>query len=203
MSQQEKQMLLDFFKALADENRLTLIGLLNQQEYNVGQLAEMLKLKEPTVSHHLAKLREVGLVNLRSIGNQRRYILNDYTLKQWKNMVMNVENINQEADRSQPSTAWIDDLPLDEYDKKVIKDYTDYRRLKHIPVQQKKLQSVLRWIIMEFKPGVTYTEREVNAIITQYHEDYARLRRELIDFGYLRRERGGSKYWLTPENEIV
>jgi hypothetical protein len=116
-------------------------------------------------------------------------------------MVMNLENLNQEPDRSQSSTAWIDELPLDDYDRKVIKDYTENRRLKHIPVSQKKLQSVLRWIVMDFKPDEMYTEREVNTILTPYHEDYARLRRELVDFGYLRRERGGGKYWLTPHDE--
>ena len=34
-------------------------------------------------------------------------------------------------------------------------------------------------------------------------EDFAGLRRDLVDFGYMRRERAGSKYWLTPEDEVV
>ncbi len=201
MSQQKKQMLLNFFKALADENRLTMIGLLSEQEYNVGELAALLELKEPTVSHHLSKLREVGLVNLRSVGNQRRYKLNGASLKNWKAMVMEVENINYEPPHNQRDQSWIDDLPLSAYDKKIIKDYTIGQRLKHIPRQEKKLVSVLRWIVMEFKPDVLYTEREVNTLLTQYDEDYARLRRELVEFGFLRRERGGGKYWLTPEDE--
>jgi len=203
MSEQQKQTLLDFFKALADENRLTLIGLLNESEYNVGELAAILQLKEPTVSHHLSKLREVGLVNLRAVGNQRRYKLNDEALKRWKKQMMDLENINRELDYSQPDKSWIDALPLDDYDKKIIKDYTEGRRLKHIPAQEKKVMSVLRWIILDFEPDVRYAEHEVNGIIEQYHEDYARLRREMIDADMLRRERNGAAYWLTPAVEVT
>jgi hypothetical protein len=41
----------------------------------------------------------------------------------------------------------------------------------------------------------------VYAILLEVHSDYASLRRYLIDYGYMRRERGGSNYWLTPEHE--
>ncbi len=60
--------LLATFKALSDENRLKVAILLSQRKYNVGELAEALSLTAPTVSHHLAKLREVGLVNLEAVG---------------------------------------------------------------------------------------------------------------------------------------
>ena len=48
--------LLAFFKALADESRLRIVGLLAEREYSVQALAQALALKEPTVSHHLAVL---------------------------------------------------------------------------------------------------------------------------------------------------
>ena len=57
--------LLRLFKSLADESRLKIIGLLAADEHNVQDLAKLLKLKEPTVSHHLAILREAGLVQMR------------------------------------------------------------------------------------------------------------------------------------------
>ena len=53
--------LLGFLKAASDETRLKLICILSEREYNVGELAELLELKAPTVSHHLAKLHENGL----------------------------------------------------------------------------------------------------------------------------------------------
>ena len=55
--------LLAFFKALADANRLKIIGLLAQDEYPVEQIAEMLDLRPSTVSHHLSKLSKAGLVS--------------------------------------------------------------------------------------------------------------------------------------------
>ena len=45
------------------------------------------------------------------------------------------------------------------------------------------------------------SEKQVNGILTQYNEDYATLRRNLVEYGFMRRERGGGDYWLTPENE--
>ena len=54
--------LVTFFKALADKNRLKIVGLLAEKPYSVEELATLLGLKPPTVSHHLAKLVDVGLV---------------------------------------------------------------------------------------------------------------------------------------------
>ena len=91
----------------------------------------------------------------------------------------------------------------EDLDKKVLRDYTREGRLTKIPSKQKKLLAVLRWLVGYFEPDCTYTEREVNDIIAQVHDDYATLRRDLVDFGFLRRERGGGQYWLTPEDEEV
>ena len=183
------------FKILGDENRLKIIALLNNQERNVGEIATLLGISEPTVSHHLSKLREMGLVNLRQVGNQRRYILNEATLSRWKQQVAALEDIDYEPAQVEPDNQWIEALALDEADKKVLRDYMVGVRLKHIPVKFKKLMAVLRWLATEFEPDVLYTEREVNEILTRHHEDYARLRRELIEADFLRRERGGATYW--------
>ncbi len=59
------QALLEFFKALADPNRLRIIGMLAQQPLSVEQMAAMLKLRASTVSHHLSYLVHVGLVSAR------------------------------------------------------------------------------------------------------------------------------------------
>jgi DNA-binding transcriptional ArsR family regulator len=54
MDQQATEMMLRFCKAMADESRLKMVGLLSTAEHSVQQLASRLELKEPTVSHHLA-----------------------------------------------------------------------------------------------------------------------------------------------------
>ena len=58
--------LVSFYKALADANRLKIIGLLARQAYSVEELAALLELKPSTVSHHLARLTQVGLVSAHS-----------------------------------------------------------------------------------------------------------------------------------------
>ena len=64
--------LVTFFKALADKNRLKIVGLLAEKSYSVEELATLLGLKPPTVSHHLAKLVDVGLVSRESNPDDRR-----------------------------------------------------------------------------------------------------------------------------------
>ncbi|HEX3408506.1 MAG TPA: metalloregulator ArsR/SmtB family transcription factor, partial [Caulobacteraceae bacterium] len=60
--------LLAFFKAMANESRLRIVGLLAERERSVQELAVLLELKEPTVSHHLAALKACGLVSARAEG---------------------------------------------------------------------------------------------------------------------------------------
>lgn len=60
--------LVTFFKALADSSRLKIVGLLAQRPYTVEQLAAMLDLRPSTVSHHLSRLTEAGLVSARAEG---------------------------------------------------------------------------------------------------------------------------------------
>ena len=65
MNAEQSEDVLFKLKALADESRLNLIRLLFENERSVGDLAQLIELAEPTVSHHLARLREAGLVSLR------------------------------------------------------------------------------------------------------------------------------------------
>lgn len=73
MQPEQFNILLRFFKALADDSRLKIVGILANQECSVEELAVLLQLKEPTVSHHLAKLKELNLVTMRPEGNSRLY----------------------------------------------------------------------------------------------------------------------------------
>jgi hypothetical protein len=50
----------------------------------------------------------------------------------------------------------------------------------------------------KFDYGVQYPEKQVNEIIKRHHPDYALLRREMVDYGYMKREKG--VYWrVHPE----
>ncbi len=72
--------LLAFFKAMANESRLRIVGLLAERERSVQELAALLELKEPTVSHHLSALKALGLVSARPEGVVRWHALRLETL---------------------------------------------------------------------------------------------------------------------------
>ena len=76
MATDELQTLLRFFNALANESRLKVLGILANRECSVEELATLLDLKAPTVSHHLSKLKELGLIRMRLDGNDHLHRLN-------------------------------------------------------------------------------------------------------------------------------
>ncbi|MBI5351204.1 MAG: metalloregulator ArsR/SmtB family transcription factor [Chloroflexi bacterium] len=175
-----------FFKALADANRLKIVGLLAQQPYSVEELAALLELKPSTVSHHLARLAEVGLVSARTESYYNVYQLDEKALESKSKSLFSQENLK----------ASVSEVDLDAYDSKVIGDFTRKDgSLKTIPAQRKKLEAVLRYVVKAFEVNKRYSEKKVNEILSQYHEDTASLRRELVGYGLMKREGGGGEYW--------
>jgi DNA-binding transcriptional ArsR family regulator len=71
----------DAFNALAEPRRREIMDLLIGGERSVNDLVALLGLSQPLISKHLRVLREVGLVDVRDEGRQRRYRLNGRTLK--------------------------------------------------------------------------------------------------------------------------
>lgn len=65
-----------FAKAIADDTRQKIMGLICCNWLSVSEIVEKLDVSQPTVSHHLAILREAGLVNIREEGKQTFYTLN-------------------------------------------------------------------------------------------------------------------------------
>ena len=180
---EEFQALLQFFKVLADENRLKLLGLLANREQSVEELAAQLQLKAPTISHHLSKLKELNLVGMRPEGNTRIYWLNVETL----------QNTSKGLLSSEKMASLVDDVDGDAWERKVLKDFFEGTRLKEIPASRKKRSVILKWLANQFEHGALYKEARVNEIIERHHPDTASLRRELIGEKLLQRENG--VYW--------
>jgi biotin operon repressor len=179
--------LVTFFKALADSNRLKIIGLLAQRGYSVEELAALLNLKPPTVSHHLSKLAEAGLVTARAEGYYSIYQLDRDALEATARNLFSSEQM----------AAAAGDVDLDAYDRKVLANFIlPDGRLKEIPAQRRKLEVVLRYVVKTFTLGVKYTEKQVNQTLARFHEDTATLRRELVGYGFMKREGGGGDYWV-------
>jgi len=188
MPELDPQTLLAFFRALAEESRLKLVGLLASRERSVQELAHLLALKEPTVSHHLAILKDAGLVQLRADGTTHWYRLDRDELRRLSRIVFatGIERIAIPQDG-------------DVFAREVLRNFLDGERLTSIPVARKKRLVVFRWLARRFEPGASYTEAEVNAILKRHHEDAATIRREMI--GYRIFERKCGAYRLRPETE--
>ncbi len=173
--------LLDFFKALSDANRLKILGLLATQPQTVEQLAASLNLGASTVSHHLARLSEAGLVTARADGYYNVYSLQTEKLEEMSRRLLKRETLAKLAE----------DADVEAYDRKVIRDFiSPDGRFKALPSQEKKFLVVLRYILNAFEPGRSYTEKEVNEIIKQYNDDFATIRRSFIEYRLMARENG-------------
>jgi DNA-binding transcriptional ArsR family regulator len=187
MAAMQLQNVLTFFKVLSDESRLKIVGVLAAQERSVEELAGLLDLRAPTVSHHLARLKEAGLVSMRSEGTTHLYSLNSKELRALSKQVLAIDTIVTIAD----------EVTSDSWERKILTDFFDGERLKEIPASRKKREVILRWLANRFEFDVRYKEKEVNAIIARHHPDFATLRRELIGARLLYRE--NSIYWRENE----
>jgi ArsR family transcriptional regulator len=67
---------IEFAKALADDTRQKIMAFCCCEERSVGEIVEHVAVTQPTVSHHLAILRDAGLVHIRHDGKQTFYALN-------------------------------------------------------------------------------------------------------------------------------
>jgi biotin operon repressor len=178
--------LLRFFKALADANRLKIVGLLARQPYSGEELAALLGLKASTISHHLARLAQAGLVSARAEGYYNIYQLEESALQR-------VRRLFSKGDLVEAASR----VDADGYDRKVLGDFLlPSGRLKEIPAQRKKREVLLRHVAGSFKAGRRYSEKQVNEMLSNFHADTASLRRELVAAGIMEREGGGGDYWL-------
>src|SRR5688572_12559652 len=105
--------LVTFFKALADKNRLKIVGLLAEKPYSVEELATLLGLKPPTVSHHLAKLVDAGLVKSHTESYYSVYQLDQNTLNEKTRSMFSQQELS----------SVVSGVDADAYDKKVIRNY--------------------------------------------------------------------------------
>ena len=69
-----------FAKAIADETRQKIMSACCCNWLSVNEIVEKMNVSQPTVSHHLAILREADLVNVREEGKQTFYELNQQHL---------------------------------------------------------------------------------------------------------------------------
>jgi DNA-binding CsgD family transcriptional regulator len=90
-----------------------------------------------------------------------------------------------------------------EESERIIKKYFPEgmdRPLKNLDMKEKSKLVVLREIARRFEAKKLYSEKDVNAILKTACDDFATLRRSLIEYGFLERKPDGSKYWLIENS---
>lgn len=172
------------FKCLSDTTRLQLVKALADGPKYVELLAELLDRTPSTISFHLKKLEEAGLVRMHK---EQYYAVATLQTSLLDQCLLEIicpagETMDVQAQREQ------------QYRQKVLQNLFEYGKLKVIPVQRKKRRIVLEEIARHFESDRVYTEKEVNLIIADFHDDFCTLRREMIAEGIMERDKG--MYWL-------
>lgn len=168
------------FKCLADKSRLQILKSLAIEDMYVERLAERLGITAPTVSFHLKKLADAGAVTSYKSQYYMMYSLNKVIFE-----TSILEILQQDSDEIELQARR--DAA---YRQKVIDTFFEYGRLKAIPAQRKKERIVLEVIAQAFEYDQIYSEREVNIIIADFHDDFCTIRRDMIAEKLLTRDNG-------------
>jgi len=171
---------INIFKCLADKSRLQIINNLIKSPMYVELLSQRLDLAPSTISFHLKKLEKVNLVYSTKEQYYVVYHLNKEMLSIRLSELINIEETYGDVEREREEN----------YKIKIVNAFFQYGKLKSIPVQEKKRKIVLEIIAKQFEYGKTYTEKEVNIIIADFHDDFATIRREMVELNILERNHG-------------
>ena len=161
------------FKCLADRTRLQILRTLAREDAYVELLAERLGMAPSTISFHLKKLTDIGAVSSQKAQYYTMYTLNRQLFDQTMLSILQEES-DEAAIQDERERLWRE------------KD----GRLRTIPAQRKKRLIVLERLAEAFECGRAYSEREVNLIIADFHDDFCTLRREMVDERLMSREDG-------------
>lgn len=189
---QQQSIIESFISATLDSDRLKLISYLSQETCSILDLAEKMDEDPSKLIRHLDILEGANLVTITEREGIKYYRFNSKS----------IESIaRQQFEEPRPDITFTN-IPDDQ-----IKQVSSYIKsdgsLKMIPSQKKKIKILLDYVIAAFELDKYYSEKEVNAILAKYNPDTAVLRRYLIDYQYLDRERDGSRYWRRKDHPTI
>ena len=171
----------EVLRALADPDRLAVAGLLARGPRTAEEAAHELGLPSDRVRRLLARLASVGVVRAQPDGTTYRLVR---------------ETLRRAAREVGPSRdSGLALGAVDEDEETVLRQYFRGGRLREIPVKRSKRLIVLERLALEFDVGTRYSEKQVNEVLRRFDDDYASVRRYLVDEGFLSREHG--VYWRT------
>jgi DNA-binding transcriptional ArsR family regulator len=169
-----------FVKALANETRLRIVGVLSLGARTRAELAEALGLRPDALTRHIHLLRDAGLIVDEETGDPGRLRLEIAWLRSGNALSASVKRLPESITSSALSSLEATSLA----------PFVRDGRISKIPVAAEKQKVLMRWLVERFEVGRSYPEREVNAILKEVHPDFAALRRMLIDYRNMERDHG-------------
>jgi len=165
-------------KALANAERIRILALIADQELTSAGIAAALDLAPEAVNAHLANLGQAGLIATSKDRHERLIQLRVERLEEIEASCQ--EQLRAKIEEDDRSSA----IPPN------IRQFFRHGRLNTFPSKHSRYLEVLGVLITDFMPDSDYPEAEVNQILSRRHEDFATLRRDLVDFGFMTRANG-------------
>jgi ADP-ribose pyrophosphatase YjhB (NUDIX family) len=160
---------------LAEPERLRIVSALALGATTIPEVAEATGLDPREAVRALRRLERAGLVS-----------------REKDQLTLHAEQFKQAA-REAASHAPAEPLSADPATDAVLRAFTRDGRITALPSSATKRRLLLGHVARTFEPGLRYREHEVNALLRQWHDDHAMLRRDLYDEGFLDRAEG--EYW--------
>lgn len=178
-----------YISATLDSERLKLIPHLSQGSYSILELAEKMDEDPKILLRHLDILEQANLVVVSDKDGVKLYRFN----------TKSIESIARQQFKKHRQDKSFTNLSDDQM--KLVSSYIQADgSLKMIPSQTKKIKIILDYVVNAFEFDVSYSEKEINEILKSYNPDTSMLRRFLVDYKYLHRERDGSRYWRPKDH---
>lgn len=177
------------FTGISDVQR----ELLKMMAYGLSdkEISEKLNIAKSTIRNHRFKLREKE--------KQARLLLAimEMIFGKEKRKINMLEDTSL-CDAHKTATTIDDRYNITDKEREtVLKNYMNSDgTIKSYPSKEKKKIIILGEIIKKFSRDKKYSEKEVNEIIQKFHDDYATIRRALVEYGFIERSDDCRNYWI-------
>lgn len=173
--------LVAFFKALIEPDRLRVAALIIDSPLTQREAGERTGMGTRAARDCLRTLEDAGYARVEGSGAEARYRLDTERMRRLAATLL-------ESPRIKALGGATDER------SRVLASFFRDGRLTRLPTGDRRRLIILEEIATRFASGRTYSEREVNAILRESHEDYATIRRYLVDLAFLNRQDG--VYWV-------
>lgn len=164
--------------ALADETRLRIAALLARRPHYGEELASFLEISPATVSHHVKRLREAGLV---AGTRETRHVLLELDRSALEAVGALLGSPDRFADH-------VGVPPEEELSRRTLEEWLDDQgRLREFPTARRARAIVARWLARQLETDRVYPERELRFVLLALAKEPDAAREELLRHGWLKK----------------